>query len=69
MATDAPDTIVPELVIEELDPWWGAPLRENDAQAFCYCFNAEGAGYCFSAEPAYCFSSPQPDEPHAGGHA
>lgn len=59
-----------DLVIEELDPWWGAPLSTGATQATCYCFNAEPVAYCFNApEPAYCFSSPEHDAPHSGQRA
>lgn len=72
----------PELVIEELDPWWGAPLSEAGDPA-AYCFSDTSAAYCFSDTPAagfcfsdtqavgFCFSTPESSGPvaAAGGHA
>ncbi|GAB2593895.1 hypothetical protein GCM10027168_28260 [Streptomyces capparidis] len=79
----APDSAageLPELVIEELDPWWGAPLTEHaKGEAFCFstpeagfCFSTPEAGFCFSTpEAGFCFSTPEAGgpEPVSGSHA
>jgi hypothetical protein len=71
---EAGDVSVPELVIEELDPWWGAPLSEQGEAGFCFeekaaafCFQDRAVGYCFGDQAqavGYCFSTPE-----AGGTA